>query len=303
MGRSMRIGTAFGIGLYVHWSFLVIPLMAVFAGRGEPGGVVLSAGLLLGLFGCVLLHELGHALMARSFGIGTRDITLFPIGGVARLERMSEHPGEEIAIAVAGPLVNVVIAGGLWFGMGLAGLSPFVTQDFMSSGPLAERLLVMLLGANVMLVLFNLIPAFPMDGGRVFRALLSMAFGRLQGTEIAVGFSKILAVLFIGAGILGFVPLLNVPVSPFLAVIGLFVMVAGNQELAMLRYQDQSRHNPMTIDQAPTHLSADRAVQPVQPAQPNYSGFTWDPRAGAWIEWRDGRVVSATYVNGAGQQW
>jgi Zn-dependent protease len=300
MGRSLRIGTAFGIGLYVHWSFLIVPLMALFAGRGEPGGVVLSAGLLFGLFGCVLLHELGHALMARHYGIGTRDITLFPIGGVARLERMSDQPTEEIAIAVAGPLVNVVIAAGLWFGMSLAGLTGFITPDFMTSGSIAERLLLLLLSANVMLVLFNLIPAFPMDGGRVFRALMSIFYGRLRGTEIAVGVSKIFAFLFIGAGILGFIPGLGITVSPFLAVIGLFVIVAGNQELAILRYQNQRQRHQMTVDQVPTVLPVDDAAQPAQPAQPNYSGFVWDPRAGAWIEWRNGRMVSATYVNGAG---
>src|SRR5436305_2617814 len=127
MGRSLRIGTAFGIGLYVHWSFLIIPLLAISSTwRAGLDQVLLGTGLVFGLFGCVLLHELGHALMARKFGIGTRDITLLPIGGVARLERMSEHPGEEIAIAVAGPLVNVVIAAGLWFVMTVAGLSPFV---------------------------------------------------------------------------------------------------------------------------------------------------------------------------------
>src|SRR5438270_7919071 len=127
MGRSLRIGTAFGIGLYVHWTFLIIPLLAIFSGAGAGlDGIAFTLIFVLGVFGCVILHELGHALMARSFGIGTRDITLLPIGGVARLERMGERPGEEIAIAIAGPLVNVVIAAGLWFVMTVAGLSPFV---------------------------------------------------------------------------------------------------------------------------------------------------------------------------------
>jgi Zn-dependent protease len=300
MGRSLRIGTAFGIGLYVHWTFLVIPLFAIITGAGGGlGGVLFSTGLAFGVFGCVLLHELGHALMARSFGIGTRDITLLPIGGVARLERMSEHPGEEIAIAVAGPLVNVVIAAGLWLGLTLAGLSPFALAGHMLRLPLPEQLLLMLLSTNIILVLFNLIPAFPMDGGRVFRAVLSYPFGRLRGTEIAVAVSKVLAVLFIGAGILGVVPGTAIHVTPFLAVIGLFVMVAGNQELSMLRYQQQRRFQP-TIDHPPM-IPADGPAYPAPPAQPHFSGFTWDPRAGAWIEWRDGQAVGATYVNPTGQ--
>src|SRR5438128_272069 len=125
MGRSWKIGTAFGIGLYVHWTFLLAPAL-VLMNNWDRGleTALLMVGVILAVFGCVLLHELGHALMARRFGIQTRDITLLPIGGVARLEGMGNHPGEEIAIAAAGPAVNVIIAAGLWLGMALAGLAP-----------------------------------------------------------------------------------------------------------------------------------------------------------------------------------
>ncbi|HEY1377488.1 MAG TPA: site-2 protease family protein [Gemmataceae bacterium] len=300
MGRSLRIGSAFGIGLYVHWTFLLIVLLAVSMGlQGEFA----QALAVLPLFGCILLHELGHALMARTFGIGTRDITLLPIGGVARLERMSEHPGEEIAIAVAGPLVNVVIAAGLWFGMELAGLSPFAVNQLFAYRSVVDKFLVTLLASNILLVVFNLIPAFPMDGGRVFRALLSIGFGRLRGTEIAVGVSKVLAVGFILAGLTFFFPVGDFRMSPFLAVIGLFLMAAGNQELAMLRHQAMRRQPPAFGPEPPTVLPADEPMHPAAPPQPGFSGFTWDPRAGAWVEWRDGRVVGATYVNGAGRAW
>ncbi len=292
MGRSLRIGTAFGIGLYVHWSFLLIVLMAVSTGLA---GDVATAIAVLPLFGCVLLHELGHALMARVYGIGTRDITLLPIGGVARLERMSDHPGEEIAIAIAGPMVNVVIAAGLWLGMSLAGI--WLPHHLSSlSGSVGEKVLMELLGWNIVMVLFNMIPAFPMDGGRVLRALLTIGFGRLRGTEIAVGISKMIAMLFILAGLTYFVPVNGYQLSPFLAIIGLFVVFVGNQELAMLRYQDRRRRYATTTDAIPTAMP----VYPAPPVQPNFSGFTWDGRVGAWIEWRDGRVVGATYVNGAG---
>src|SRR5689334_147504 len=113
MFRSWKLGNAFGIGIYVHWSFLLLPLFAVYSQRETIETVQQAAfvvAVILTLFGCVLLHELGHALMARRFGIRTRDITLLPIGGVARLERMTERPWEEFWIAVAGPAVNVVIA-------------------------------------------------------------------------------------------------------------------------------------------------------------------------------------------------
>src|SRR5207248_1555898 len=127
-------------------------------GLGATAAIA-GAGLVLALFGCVLLHELGHALMARSYGIGTRDITLYPIGGVARLERMPEKPLAEMAIAVAGPLVNVVIAAGLWFGFHLAGRS--FSLDTVAYGSLSDGLLLQLFVLNIWLVAFNMIPAFP----------------------------------------------------------------------------------------------------------------------------------------------
>jgi Zn-dependent protease len=289
VGRSLRIGTAFGIGVYVHWTFLLIVFLAL---ASAASGDLVTAFAIIPVFGCIVLHELGHALMARSYGIGTRDITLLPIGGVARLEQMIERPSEEVAIAVAGPLVNVVIAVGLGVGMALSG------NWTHFDGSLAAKLTVTLLVWNVVMVLFNLIPAFPMDGGRVLRAVLAMGLGRLRGTEIAVGVSKVLAVLFIAVGVTSLMPGLSLPYSsPFLAVIGLFVLVAGDQELAMLRYQSRPRASRLTIDQPPAVLPVQ---PPVHPAQPEFSGFIWDPRAGAWIEWRNGQMVGATYVNGAG---
>src|SRR5438034_1003084 len=162
MFRSWRLGRAFGIDLFVHWSFLLIPALALYANLGlGVTAAIGAAGLVVAVFGCVLLHELGHALMAKSFAIGTRDITLYPIGGIARLERMPEKPWAEIAIAVAGPLVNVVIAMGLWFGFYLAGRQ--FALDGLYYGSLSHQLLNQLFLANVGLVLFNMIPAFPMD--------------------------------------------------------------------------------------------------------------------------------------------
>ncbi len=175
MSRSWRLGTAFGIGIYVHWTFLLVPLYVLLTASTSGGAdsVLFPLTFVAALFGCVVLHELGHALMARRFGIGTHDITLLPIGGVARLERMSEKPWEEFWIAIAGPAVNVVIAAALALGLYLApGWAVYESALVQLAG--------YLLTANIMLVVFNLIPAFPMDGGRVFRAVLTPWLGRLR---------------------------------------------------------------------------------------------------------------------------
>jgi Zn-dependent protease len=185
MRMSWKLGRVSGIDIYLHPTFLLILLFPQVTGGG-----VLGLPLILAAFGCVLLHEFGHALMARRFGIGTEDITLYLIGGVARLSRMPRSPGAELLIALAGPAVNLAIAVGL-FGLGILGLfGPYPTASLL--GVFTFNLMAI----NVMLLLFNLIPAFPMDGGRVLRALLSGWIGRLRATETAAGIGRVLAVLF-----------------------------------------------------------------------------------------------------------
>jgi Zn-dependent protease len=187
MRLSWKLGRIAGIDVFVHPTFL---LVLFFPGVLDGGLITLL--LVLSVFACVLLHEFGHALMARRFGIETEDITLYPIGGVARLRRLPRAPGAELLIALAGPAVNFAIVGtlvGLWF-MGL-------DQVLVESG--LETLLDFLgqlVFVNLFLGLFNLIPAFPMDGGRVLRALLSGVMGRSQATSIAAGIGRFLAVAF-----------------------------------------------------------------------------------------------------------
>lgn len=309
MGRSWRIGTAFGIGLYVHWTFLLIVALILFPNLAAPWAALAGLALVFAIFGCVLLHELGHALMARAYGIGTRDITLFPIGGVARLEGMGSTPGQEIAIAVAGPAVNVVIAAGLWIGMSLAGLLPAsaLSVDVEASGSLVDPLRE-LLRINIMLVLFNIIPAFPMDGGRVFRALLALFYDRLRATEIAVLVARLVAAVFIIGGLCWWhiEEPIDFQMSPMLSLIGFFLLMAGQQELAMLRYQDARRRGLVVDDPFATwpRPVVEMPDGPGGPSvEPGFSGFAWDPRLGVWIEWRDGRPVGACSVGRAGRPW
>src|SRR5262245_35243457 len=198
MSNSWHIGRAFGINVHIHWTMLLLGLWILLS---NPGTAALFALALTGaLFGCVVLHELGHALAARHYGIATRDITLYPIGGVARLERMSEKPWEEFWIAVAGPAVNVLIAGLLFsfltFRCAIGRVFPLP--------PLGLSFLSHMMLINVVLVLFNLVPAFPMDGGRVLRAMLALRLGHLKATEIAVRVGVVLAVLMGLAGYLYF---------------------------------------------------------------------------------------------------
>jgi len=222
LGWSLHLGRWLGIDVYLHFTFLLllafIGLSQGLIGRSLDaalGGVLFFTG----LFVCVLLHEFGHALAARRYGIGTRDITLLPIGGVARLERMPEKPSQEFVVALAGPAVNVIIALGLFIGLKLGGWWQPLSSLSTTGGNIFERLFV----ANVFLVVFNLLPAFPMDGGRVLRALLAMKLNHARATRIAARIGQGMAVVFGFAGLFG---------NPMLLLIALFVWVGAAQEAA-----------------------------------------------------------------------
>lgn len=236
MRGSWRIGQLAGIGIHLHWTFLILPLVVGFSSF-TTGGTAAAAGavaFVLTIFGCVVLHELGHALMARQFGIATRDITLLPIGGVARLESMPRRPSQELAVALAGPAVNVVIAAALFAGMFLSsgGLSG------LAAGLLHGSFLAKLFGANVALVVFNMLPAFPMDGGRVLRSIMAMHMPYERATRIAAGVGQGMAVLF---GVLGLFT------SWTLMLIAFFVWVAARAEANMVRTPPQPVYGPSPV--------------------------------------------------------
>jgi Zn-dependent protease len=223
MKWSLRLGNLAGIPVYVHATFALILIwigLAHWMASGSLGAVIGGLVFILALFGCVLLHELGHALAARRYGIKTRDITLLPIGGLARLERMPDRPSQELWVALAGPAVNVVIAAVLFVWLMLTqGLAPLGSLG-VTSGSFAERLMIV----NVFLVVFNMVPAFPMDGGRVLRALLALRLDYARATRIAATIGQGMAFLF------GFVGLFT---NPFLLFIALFVWIGAAQESAL----------------------------------------------------------------------
>jgi Zn-dependent protease/CBS domain-containing protein len=198
MTWSWRLGRIAGIPIYVHWTFLILIGWLVLGSALEGQGVAATAAgvaFVLALFGCVVLHELGHALAALHYGVPTASITLLPIGGVARLRRIPEQPRQELVVALAGPAVNLVIVAALWVGGVRPGGDPHDPQLLARMAFLPKLMLV-----NASLLAFNLLPAFPMDGGRVLRALLALRLDYARATRIAATIGQLMAM---GFGLLG----------------------------------------------------------------------------------------------------
>lgn len=225
MKWSWKLGEVAGIGVYMHATFLLligwVALSHWLEGR-TLAAVLAGVGFILALFACVVLHEFGHALTAKKYGIKTRDITLLPIGGVARLERMPDKPIQELWVALAGPAVNVVIAAALWVWLDFTAALEPLERLSVAGGSFLERLMLV----NVFLVLFNMIPAFPMDGGRVLRALLAMRMEYTRATQAAASVGQGLAFL------MGFVGLFT---NPFLLFIAFFVWIGAAQEASLVQ--------------------------------------------------------------------
>ncbi|OWK35788.1 SREBP protease/CBS domain [Fimbriiglobus ruber] len=217
-------------------------------------------------------------MAARGYGINTRDITLYPLGGVARLENIPEKAWPEIVIALAGPAVNVAIAVSLYALFVVGGLG--FDQNLRSAGSLEEAFFSRVLVANIVLVVFNLIPAFPMDGGRVFRAVVSLFTDRITATEVAMVVGTIMAVLMAFVGIR--------EKEYMLVLIAAVVFMMGRTELAMVRGLDEQRR--WDRQQARRFT---RVAQPVfyQHHVDPVDGWEWNPADRTWTQWRDGRPV------------
>ncbi len=231
MRGVLNLGKLFKVTIEIHWTFIFILAWIVFLELKSGGtlyNAVMSIVFILLLFVCVVMHEFGHILTARKFGVHTKKITLLPIGGVASMDTIPENPRQELLIALAGPVVNIGIAMILLL---FVPVSFFFDQDPNQlentlSHVTTQNLLIYLFSANIALAVFNFIPAFPMDGGRVLRAILAMKMDRVSATNIASGIGQFLALVFVIVGIL---------YNPFLIIIGLFIYFGAYGENKMVR--------------------------------------------------------------------
>lgn len=248
MKGSLYIGRLAGIKLFIHWTFLLLVIWVVFSSisQGLSTGESLNALLFIfAVFGCITLHELGHALAAKRFHFQTRDIILLPIGGMARMDEFPENPRQELIIAIAGPAVNFVIALLLYpFVVWLGQVPSFFTLLFEEG----NSFLFNLMAVNLVLAVFNLIPAFPMDGGRILRAILSMFMDRVRATDAAAKTGQVIALAFFFLGIF---------YNPFLALVGVFIFLLAQAEneyvrskhlLRDLKVRDVVMHQYHTLD-------------------------------------------------------
>lgn len=254
MKWSLNLGKISGIQVYIHWTFLILLGWIVVNVGGEGINETLwSTAFILSIFVCVFLHELGHAMAARRYGIGTRDITMLPIGGLARLESMPDNPKQEFVVAIAGPLVNVVLGGLLAAAIYVLNreITPMALSNIGFSNFFNN-----LFWANVVLAAFNMIPAFPMDGGRVLRALLSFKLERTTATRIAASIGQLLAIGFVFFGLFH---------NPVLIFIGIFIFLGAQAESSYTQTQsllqgatvsDVIMHNFNTLDVSDTIQTA-----------------------------------------------
>jgi len=267
MRLSWKLGRIAGIDVFVHSTFLLVPLFLLWQGRD-----LLDLLLTLSIFGCVVLHEFGHALMARRFGIETNDITLYPIGGVARLRRLPRAPGAELLIALAGPAVNFAIVGALMV-LGSLGFGQALPPE-------AGQFFFYLAIANAFLGLFNLIPAFPMDGGRVLRAVLATGMNRVRATEVAVAVGSLVAVGGVVFGILAG--------QYTLVAVAIVVFLLGQAELAAVKAQAAARQWREAAEDF-YRYPPDESAAPPEPR--GFTGLVWNAERRVWVQYQDGHVV------------
>jgi len=230
MGWSIKLFSVAGTAVRIHLTFFLLLawIAAIHWMRGGAEAAIDGVLFIVLLFGCVVLHEFGHVFAARLYGIRTSDVTLLPIGGVASLERMPEKPSQEIVVALAGPAVNLIIALALVVALGAGFDLTQMTQLEQATSTMAGRVAA----ANVALCVFNLIPAFPMDGGRVLRALLVLPLGYTRATRIAATIGQGLAFVFALLGLLG---------NPLLILIAVFIFLAASGEAGYVQAREYTR--------------------------------------------------------------
>ncbi|MCB1379263.1 MAG: site-2 protease family protein [Alphaproteobacteria bacterium] len=249
MGWSFTIGRIAGTSIRLHFTFVLLLAWIGIAdyATGGTAAAISSIGFILLIFACVTAHEFGHIMMARRYGVKTPEVILSPIGGIANMERIPEVPYQELLVAIAGPLVNVVIATVLLAFTGVT-LSGMTNMNFEAAS-LVERLTYV----NIMLVAFNLVPAFPMDGGRMLRAILAMRLGPARATEVAARLGQGFAFLFV---------LLGLFYNPILLIVGVFIYFAATAEeqASALRWFAHGLTVAHAMERAPRLLAQDATL-------------------------------------------
>ena len=242
-GKSFHLFTLFGVPVKVHWTFLALIGYVVMMGmedQQDTRGIIARVLLVLGVFLCVVAHEYGHILSARRYGIMTHDVILSPLGGVARLHNIPEKPIRELVVAFMGPVVNLIIMAICFLGVIALNEGEFELGLSMSPENISSFLSTLFV-INGSLFLFNLIPAFPMDGGRIFRALLSMGTNRVNATRIAsfvgqgLAVVAILGVVLYKTGLFTFIP--SFFDSWMLVFIGIFIFTSARNEYAFVKHK------------------------------------------------------------------
>lgn len=265
---SFQLARIAGIDVRVHATFFLLLAWfgVIYYADGGYAAMVSGLSFIILLFVCVVLHEFGHALAARAFGINTPDITLLPIGGIARLERMPDKPSQELAVALAGPAVNVVIALGLYLLLGRI----FTQDDFRELVGGHSNLLTRLLAINIILVVFNLLPAFPMDGGRVLRAILAMRMTHTGATKVAALVGQGCAVLFALMAVYGG--------NPFLLFIAVFVFFGARHEASYASLKEKADHTSLAQVMQPIGVLLHpemRIAEAAESAMSHGGGLLW----------------------------
>ena len=270
MRWSFTIGSFRGTSVRIHLTLLLFLAWIGFTAwrRGGPAAATESVLFISAIFACVVLHEFGHILTARRFGIISPEVTLLPIGGVADMNRMPDKPWQELLIALAGPMVNIIIAVTLIVAVGAFDLAGAVHIDDPAES-LAGRLAV----TNIFLAVFNLIPAFPMDGGRILRALLTRRKGRLEATRIAAKLGKICALLFGLVGLFGLPGV--VPSNLMLVIIAVFIYISAASEYRQVLMQEMSHRPPPIFQWFWSNMRPRRPAPP--PSEPLDNNVTVSP--------------------------
>jgi len=293
MNLQITIPKIFGRELRLHWSWLLLPIavgaFSLATLRSWQAGFYVF--LLLAVYSIVLIHEATRLLIARKLGLKTRTTTIYPFWGVRRCDEMSDRPWQETTLAKVGVAVLALVAALLASGVTLAGYR--VTFPPQLTAPTAEAFCMYLFWAAVGLIALHLLPFLPLDGGRYLHAVIAQRTSRLRATEIVAVISTV------GVGIMVFVAFVWMS-SPFLAVVAILIFLAAQSELDVTRRFERLRVDDDRPAMSPTMFVVMDSIVTAdcRPKEADFSGFTWNPQARLWIEWRHGRAVAANAVLG-----